>query len=145
MVRLANLPTADAPCADAGPVARLIPLFAAYVGGGTIERAALAGFDRHGRLRSFAEIAGNAEAIADILPTIRSVLAESSVTELVLAHNHPAASSTPSPRDRMTTDRLAALSRLAGAMLVDHLIFGSDGIFSMMSGRQIGANAQGAI
>jgi hypothetical protein len=133
----AFLPVTDTPYGDAAPVAGLVPLFADYIAAGTFERAAVAGLDRHGRLRRFAEMAGTAEAVEDILPIIRSILADTAVTELVLAHNHSAAPSSPSPRDKMTTDRLAALARLAGAMLLDHLIFGDDGVFSMASGRRI--------
>ncbi len=139
IAKIAASPPPHPPYTDAGPAARLIPLFADYVAGGTIERAAVGGFDCHGRLCSFAEIAGDAEAVANVLPAIRSVLAETLVTELVLAHNHPAAPSAPSPRDRATTQRLAALARLAGALLVDHLIFGDDGVFSMTAGYRVSA------
>ena len=131
-------PAGDVPTTDAGPVAQLVPLFAAYViDGGPNERAAVAGFDRHGRLCAFAEVMGNAGAIDTMLPAFRSILAQSSVTEIVMAHSHPGESSTPSPRDRQTTNRLAALARLAGAMLVDHLVFGNDGAFSIVSGQRL--------
>lgn len=137
MAKIAALPPSDIPGSAAGPIIKMLPLFAAYVGESPIERAVIAGFDRHGCLRCFAEVAGEATKVANILPAIRTILAENTVTEMIMAHNHPAASSTPSARDRLTTDRLTALARLAGAMLVDHLVFGNDGVFSLAADRRI--------
>lgn len=118
------------PSPDRG-LAALGPLFAPYLRDQPSEIAIVAGFDCRAQLVCFVETRGSASDVDDILPAFRSVMAQLSVSEIVLAHNHPDAAALSSPRDRATTERLTALARLAGIWLADHLIFGRDGIYSM--------------
>lgn len=50
---------------------------------------------------------------------------------LILAHNHPGGSPTPSPEDFETTRALAAAGRLLGIPLLDHVIIGAGGWVSL--------------
>ena len=49
---------------------------------------------------------------------------------LVLAHNHPSGSLTPSPEDRAVTQRLKAAGELLGIPVLDHLIIADEGYYS---------------
>jgi DNA repair protein RadC len=115
----------------------MAPLFAAFLGDAGVEHAAIAGLDARGCLMSFAEVRGSPHRIADLTSAIRTILAPALVTEIWIAHSHPYAPAAPSLQDRLTTDRVTALARLAGAMLTDHLIFGCDGIYSFSENRLI--------
>jgi DNA repair protein RadC len=113
------------------PSAALLPLFADYLADHQHEHVIVAGFDSRGCLRDFREQCGDATQVEDILPLFRAILAQGAVTEIILAHSHPGASAIPSHQDRLTTQRLSALARLAGALLLDHVIIGNDGVFSL--------------
>lgn len=49
---------------------------------------------------------------------------------VVVMHNHPAGSGTPSRADEETTRRLIAAGRILGIELADHIIFGNGNYFS---------------
>jgi DNA repair protein RadC len=76
--------------------------------------------------------------IAEGTPTqatvyIRRVLEEAlraSAAAIVLVHNHPSGSPTPSPGDDETTHDLAEGARLIGLVLIDHVIIGETGHYS---------------
>jgi DNA repair protein RadC len=50
---------------------------------------------------------------------------------LIVAHNHPAGSLTPSPEDIQTTETLIKAGNLLGVQIVDHIIVSSNGIQSL--------------
>lgn len=54
---------------------------------------------------------------------------------LIVAHNHPAGSLTPSPEDLETTERLIKAGDLLGVLLVDHIIVSSNGLNSLRETR----------
>lgn len=49
---------------------------------------------------------------------------------LMVAHNHPCGSTTPSPEDREITRMLVAAGRVLGIPVYDHVIIAGDGHFS---------------
>lgn len=49
---------------------------------------------------------------------------------IVVAHNHPSGDPTPSPEDRMVTERLRQAGELLGIELLDHVVIGEDRYFS---------------
>lgn len=59
---------------------------------------------------------------------------EAHARAIVLAHNHPSGQAAPSPEDVSFTDRVDAASQIVGVRLVDHLVFGREGVASAMSG-----------
>ncbi|MBQ6019564.1 MAG: RadC family protein [Clostridia bacterium] len=59
------------------------------------------------------------------------IVAESKAAYVAVAHNHPLSSSVPSAADVELTQKIADVVSALGAQLVDHLIFGTDGDFSM--------------
>ncbi|MBQ6164482.1 MAG: RadC family protein [Clostridia bacterium] len=59
------------------------------------------------------------------------IVAETKAAFVVVAHNHPMASSAPSAADVELTQKIADIVNALGARLTDHLIFGSDDEFSM--------------
>jgi DNA repair protein RadC len=113
------------------PASGLIALFAETLADQRRERAVIAGFDSRGCLVGFQEIVGSGCRISNILPPFRAILAETRLAEIVIAHSHPGGPAMASDEDRLTTHRLSALARLAGILLLDHLIFGDEGIYSM--------------
>lgn len=54
---------------------------------------------------------------------------------LIVAHNHPAGSLTPSPEDLETTEKLIKAGDLLGVLLIDHIIVSSNGISSLRETR----------
>ena len=48
----------------------------------------------------------------------------------ICAHNHPSSDPTPSPEDRVLTQRLRHGAELLGIVLLDHVILGEDRHFS---------------
>ncbi len=118
--------------ADRPPLA---DLFAPYVEAQPCEWALAAGLDRRGCLVAFAGREDRPEANGFLLPCVRMVLGTAHVRAVVIAHNHPAGDAVPSRQDIAATARIAALCRLAGAELADHLIFGRVATASL---RQLG-------
>ncbi len=56
---------------------------------------------------------------------------------VAIAHNHPASSSMPSKNDMNTTNDLKGHLESVDVKLTDHIIFGSDGIFSFATHNQL--------
>jgi DNA repair protein RadC len=50
----------------------------------------------------------------------------SNAAKMILVHNHPSGSLTPSKQDTMITDRMLKLTDLMGITLHDHVIVGGD-------------------
>lgn len=50
---------------------------------------------------------------------------------IIIIHNHPSGSPTPSPQDIAVTKRLHEISELVGIELLDHIIIGSEGYVSL--------------
>lgn len=50
----------------------------------------------------------------------------SNAVKMIMVHNHPGGSLTPSKEDIMITDRMLKLTELMGIKLVDHVIVGND-------------------
>lgn len=119
---LAPLPARQA--AIPPPCPPIADLFAPYVEGQSREWALAAGFDRRGCLVAFAGYEDRPTANGFLLPCVRLVLGTACVRTIIIAHNHPAGAAAPSRQDIAATARMAALCRLAGAELIDHLIFG---------------------
>ncbi len=54
----------------------------------------------------------------------------SSATGIILSHNHPSGSTSPSAEDRRLTMNILVLGELSNMVLHDHIIVGADGYFS---------------
>ena len=52
---------------------------------------------------------------------------------VVLAHNHPSGTTTPSMQDLKVTERVATAGKILNIPLLDHLIIGEDGFCSLAS------------
>lgn len=50
---------------------------------------------------------------------------------IVLVHNHPGGTNSPSPMDRIETQRVWKVGKLVGISLLDHIIICGDGYVSM--------------
>lgn len=53
---------------------------------------------------------------------------------IVLGHNHPSNQTTPSLEDYELTKRLVEVGRLLGIEVLDHLVVGGDGFWSLLHG-----------
>ncbi len=133
MVQL-DLPHADNDCAEGlatnGGAYGLAALFEPYFAGLHVELAIAAGFDSRGQLLSFFGASGTADSNSALIPLVRAVLRPSSVSTVVIAHNHPDGDLRASASDIASTRRVAALCRLAGAQLADHFLFANHGLTS---------------
>lgn len=120
----ASVPLQMAPVLAAHPLAlALAPLFADCFDGLDHELLLVAGCDRRGTLLVMGEGTGGRGAVPSVLPALRAALAPPGVELLVMAHNHPDGTVEPSRADKDATRGAAALARLAGAQLADHLLF----------------------
>ncbi|QJQ32880.1 hypothetical protein GV829_10860 [Sphingomonas lacunae] len=101
----------------------LLPLLQCHFLGLRHEHLIIAGCDIRQRLVSFVEQRGAMLTIDAVLPGLRRALAPEGVAHLLVAHNHPCGSLQASQADCEVTRRIAALARLAGVTLADHLLF----------------------
>ena len=63
---------------------------------------------------------------------------------IVVAHNHPSGDPTPSPEDRLVTERLRRAGELLGIELLDHIVLGEDRVYSFAAGAFEPCDAGGA-
>ena len=56
-------------------------------------------------------------------------------TSIILVHNHPSGSSTPSPNDKAITNKVKEAMKLLDITLLDHLIVTKDGYYSFSDER----------
>ncbi|MBN1759921.1 MAG: DNA repair protein RadC [Chitinispirillaceae bacterium] len=56
-------------------------------------------------------------------------------TAIILVHSHPSSDAVPSETDLQATHRLRDLAAELGIEMVDHLIVGPDGVFSLSTGK----------
>jgi DNA repair protein RadC len=57
---------------------------------------------------------------------------------VIVAHNHPSGDPTPSPEDRMVTEKLKQIGELLDIPLLDHLVIGERYALSAMTGSRVG-------
>ena len=70
------------------------------------------------------------------------------VGRIILVHNHPGGSCHPSPADVVSTEKFKEVCNFAGCSLIDSLIVGSDGIYSITSQaikREFKASGEGGL
>lgn len=88
-------------------------------------------FAGDGRLLAASEHGGEQKNSAVLTPAmVRTAVSARDGTSVLLAHNHPSGDLRPSPDDIQLTRQFAALCRMAGLVLTDHLILSSSGHFS---------------
>lgn len=58
-------------------------------------------------------------------------------TRIILTHNHPSGSATPSPQDRALTDKVRAAAQLFDIELTDHVIVASTGHYSFRAAGEL--------
>ncbi len=58
------------------------------------------------------------------------VALQTAATRIIVAHNHPAGSLSPSPEDKAMTRKLKEAGELLRIPLLDHIILGRDGAYS---------------
>ncbi len=60
-------------------------------------------------------------------------------TSVIVAHNHPSGDATPSAQDVVATKQLIEAGKIIGIPVVDHIIVGSSGHYSIRESGLIGA------
>lgn len=58
-------------------------------------------------------------------------------TAIVIAHNHPSGTLTPSSEDKAVTKRIISAGQLLGISVIDHIIFSLDGYYSFLEHEEI--------
>ncbi|MCL2556454.1 MAG: hypothetical protein FWE03_05530 [Firmicutes bacterium] len=69
-------------------------------------------------------------AVTDI-NSITAKVSRSQAVKIIIAHNHPAGTLTPSIDDIRSTQTIATLLKVLGKQLIDHIIFSKDSHYSM--------------
>jgi DNA repair protein RadC len=57
---------------------------------------------------------------------------------MIVAHNHPSGDPTPSPEDRVVTEKLKQIGELLDIPVLDHLVIGERYAVSVMTGNRVG-------
>jgi len=98
----------------------------------TSERMIIAAADRTFRITSTHTIYSDSPLeIKALSRDIADFVITSKADRIFIAHNHPIGNASPSAGDIMSTDKIiAALSKL-GTALIDHIIIGKNGAYSM--------------
>lgn len=98
----------------------------------TSERMIIAAADRTFRITSTHTIYSDSPLEVKALSRdIADFVITSKADRIFIAHNHPIGNASPSAGDIMSTDKIiAALSKL-GTALIDHIIIGKNGAYSM--------------
>jgi len=78
---------------------------------------------------SVASIGGFSATLVDLRLILRDALLTQS-TNIVLIHNHPSGSLTPSEADKTITDKIKKAANLMDIKLLDHLILTDCGFYS---------------
>ena len=74
---------------------------------------------------------GVTHAIADPKVIFKNAI-NIGATALILSHNHPSGSPTPSEEDRLLTKKLTAAGKLLDINIVDHIIIGKERYYSFL-------------
>jgi DNA repair protein RadC len=65
------------------------------------------------------------------------VAIQDNAAKIIVAHNHPSGDATPSDDDILVTKRLATAGKILGIALIDHVIIGEDGYYSLQQHGQM--------
>lgn len=79
---------------------------------------------------SAATVASSANLIFDFINETKSV-------NIILTHNHPNGICTPSILDKTNNEKLKNYITVMGAKFVDHIIVGSDGVYSLLFNKKV--------
>lgn len=80
---------------------------------------------------------GSSNSVKVELKDIAFFVATYKVPAIVLVHNHPEGSCHPSNEDRNTDESVGKLCNFAGVKMIDDLIIGQDGIYSIKSNTMV--------
>lgn len=109
--------------------------FLAQYFGVTVEQARIVCLDDNMRIKYSGKLAsGNSSRVIFDSFSVVEALAKSGCTQCILAHNHPFTRCVPSPDDLATTDKMYELLKSMGIKLIDHVIVGTDGARTLLSG-----------
>ena len=96
------------------------------------EEVHIFGINANGQLVSQRKLAsGDLSRVKLELKDIALFVSSSKVNGVVLAHNHPNGSCMASETDCETNEKLSQIFKFAGCTLIDNLVVGSDGIYSI--------------
>lgn len=111
---------------------KIITHFEGIYKGETEEKVYISIFDNELRLKKTVLITKGTLAFVPVQTRnlVYTILSNNSA-DVALAHNHPNSSSHPSDEDIMITNGLLSLLRSLGVNLLDHIVIGADGSFSM--------------
>lgn len=80
---------------------------------------------------------GLASSIADP-KTIMSAALKLDAAAIIVSHNHPSGENRPSREDMEVSRRLTECGKILGIKVLDHIILGEDGFFSMADAGMMG-------
>ena len=74
---------------------------------------------------------GNMKNVGFTTHEVSNFISSTKAMFVILGHNHPGGTADPSSMDKENTKIISELAGLLGAKLIDHFIFGQDGVYSM--------------
>lgn len=118
---------------------KLIHLFEHSFDGTSDEEFHAACFDNQLRMISMTVISsGTPSSSAVNMRRLSEFILKNNSTMAAIAHNHPKGTSAPSKADISTTRIISGFLKSIGTTLLDHIIVGDDGVFSMRKSGTIG-------
>ena len=95
--------------------------------------------DRSGKILQRRRFSANAQDFADIKPeAMTAILEVRGVAGVVLVHNHPGVRSNPSNADHEMTKKIQWMCSFHNLLLCDHVVCGSDGVYSYYKEGKLG-------
>ena len=108
-----------------------VELFRPYFIGRNYEKLYMASLDINDRVMQVNCISDGMANFSTIdVSKIMAIISRNKATKIILAHNHPAGTLSPSNEDVLCTSTLAITLNTVGTVIVDHLIFTTDDYFS---------------
>ena len=104
--------------------------FAPILADRTTELLLVALVDEQGKLCRLLSFSGNTDGVVVQRTKIIAEALRRDAAGLIFAHNHPSGDASPSPNDLTFTKGMARAASACGLIVLDHLIFGGEVIFS---------------
>ncbi len=115
-----------------------VQYFSTILSGKIVEELHLLGLDSKNRIvYSNVVERGTSNFLNVTIRKITSILISNNISNIIIAHNHPAGTSCPSASDDQFTHNLYVSLGTNGIHLLDHIIIGEDGYYSYFSNGKI--------
>lgn len=96
------------------------------------------GLDSKFRILNFRKLGtGSSASVASGANAVFDFINETNATNIIFTHNHPNGVCTPSTTDKINNEKLKEYVRIIGAQFIDHIVIGSDGVYSLRNNKKV--------